>query len=83
MENKSMENKMGSAAHDLKNSLNGKAPVSTSFTDEMADRYEATKKMTTDAYQSSIEQVRQSPVVSLAAALAVGAVAGFIFGRRK
>jgi ElaB/YqjD/DUF883 family membrane-anchored ribosome-binding protein len=90
-----MENKIESGMNDLKGQMNGKA---SAFTDQakrkakemgeeighsLTDQYEAAKKYTTEAYDTSVEQVKNNPMISLGAALAVGAVAGYLLARRK
>jgi ElaB/YqjD/DUF883 family membrane-anchored ribosome-binding protein len=91
-----MENKYDSISQDSKKQLNGKAPLATDtfkklaspvleshLVDDLTERFESAKKATTEVYDNSIDQVKQNPLVSLAAAAGIGVLAGFLMGRRK
>ena len=90
-----MQEKVESGMQDLKNQLNGQLSNKTAamtnqakkakdaVTGEFADQFENVKQYTSEAYETSVEQVKKYPLASLGAALAIGLVAGWAFGRRK
>jgi len=49
----------------------------------LEETYDKIKTRTVEAYDSSIQYVRQNPVRSLAVALGVGLATGYILKRRK
>lgn len=78
-------------AQDIKNQLNGKASsiansavaATTPITDQLSDSYEAARDYAVDTYDTTIAYAKKHPGRMLVTGLAVGALAGFLFGRRN
>jgi ElaB/YqjD/DUF883 family membrane-anchored ribosome-binding protein len=83
---------METTSNEFKPQVKNKAPLavdqgqkhSSSYESHfpMEDTFKQIRTKTTEAYDSSIQVVRQNPVKSLAIALGIGAAAGYLLKRR-
>jgi ElaB/YqjD/DUF883 family membrane-anchored ribosome-binding protein len=89
-----MEEKMETSINDFKEQVIQKIPLEVdhslkearsmleSIEKPLEETYNKIKTRTVEAYDSSIQVVRQNPVKSLAIALGVGLAAGYLLKRR-
>lgn len=84
---------METSANEFKSQLKNKSPLAVDQSQRhaqsahdshfpMEETFNQIKAKTTEAYDTSIQVVRQNPVKSLAIALGIGAAAGYLLKRR-
>jgi ElaB/YqjD/DUF883 family membrane-anchored ribosome-binding protein len=84
---------MESTANEFKPQVKSKSPLAVDQSQKhnsssyethfpMEETFKQIRAKTTEAYDSSIQVVRQNPVKSLAIALGIGAAAGYLLKRR-